>query len=256
MRIWSKIAIAGIVAGFGMMIVAPLARAAEVTVMCSNAIKEVLLELVPQFERTTGNKISVTYDSTTNIQNQIKNGAKPDLVIATDEAIDALIKQGKLAAGSRVDLARSRIGIAVRAGAPKPDIRTPEALKKTLLAAKSIANSKSGISGFHFLSVIERLGIADQVKPKIVEVESGPVGVFIVNGKAEMGLQQMSELMPVAGIEIVGPLPGDLQKVTMFSAGLSSAAKDPAAAKALVKFLSADSALPVIKKKGMEALNH
>ena len=253
MRTWSKLAIAGMAAGFGMMIAAPVARAAEVTVMCSNAFKEVFLELAPQFERTTGNKISVTYDSTTNFQNQIKNGAKPDLVVATDEAIDTLIKQGKLAAGSRVDLARSRIGIAVRAGAPKPDIRTPEALKKSLLAAKSIANSKSGISGFHFLNVIERLGIADQVKPKIVEVESGPVGVFIVNGKAEMGLQQMSELLPVAGIEIVGPLPGDLQKITMFSAGLSSTAKDLSAAKALVKFLSGESAQPVIKKKGMEA---
>jgi molybdate transport system substrate-binding protein len=252
MRTWSKITITGMAVLFGMMIAAPVAKAAEVTVMCSNGIKEVLLELVPMFERTTGNKVVVTYDSTNNIQNQIKNGAKPDLIIVTDEAIDNLIKQGKVVAGSRVDLARSRIGIAVRSGAPKPDIRTAEALKKSLLAAKSIANSKSGISGLHFLSVIERLGIAAQVKPKIVEVESGPVGVFIVNGKAEMGLQQMSELLPVAGIDIVGPLPGDLQKITMFSAGLSSTAKDAAAAKALVKFLSADSALPVIKKKGME----
>ena len=227
-------------------------QGAEITVLCSNGMKEVMLELGPVFERATGKKLSVEYNSTATIMNQIRSGATADLLILTSEAVDDLLKQGRVVSGSRVDLARSRIAIAVRAGAPKPDIGSPEALKKSLLAMKSVAIPKSGISGEHFFTIIERLGIAAEMKPKIIEVESGPVGTLLAQGQAEIGLQQISELMPVPGIDIVGPLPGNLQKVTIFSAGLATTAKQPAASKALVTFLAGKSAQPVIKKKGME----
>jgi molybdate transport system substrate-binding protein len=238
----------------GLMMGASAAEAADITVLCSNGIKEVLVELKPVFERATGHRISVTYDSTVAILNQLKGGAKVDLVILTAEAIDDLTKQGAVTRGSRVDLAHSRIALAVRSGAPKPDISSTEALKKSLLAAKSVAITQNGVSGIHFLRVIERLGIANQVKPKIIQIETGPAGELVARGQAEIALQQFSELMPVAGIDLVGPLPGDLQRVTTFSAGLIATTRETAAANALVKFLSAESAQPVIKRKGMDPL--
>jgi molybdate transport system substrate-binding protein len=167
-------------------------------------------------------------------------------------AIDEQIKLGKAAAGSRVDFAQSGTGLAVRKGAAKPDIRSPDAFRKTLLAAKSIGYS-TGPSGLYMLSVFEKLGIADQVKSKLKQTPSGVfVGTLIATGETEIGFQQISELVHFAGIDYVGPLPGDLQRMTMFSTGIHSGAKQPEAARALVKFITAPTAAPIIRKHGLE----
>jgi molybdate transport system substrate-binding protein len=222
-------------------------------VLCTNGLKTVMLDLVPAFERTTGTKLTITWGSTNGLLKELDAGASGDLTILTAEVIDDLIKRGKVAAGSRVDLARSGIGIAVRKGATKPAIGTPDALKHALLAAKSVAHSKTGLSGIYFPTVLARLGIADAMKSKIVMPEPGnPVGEVVAKGDAELGVQQISELLPVAGVDIVGPLPAELQKITTFSAGLLAGAKDPDTAKALVKFVAAES-LPLLKGKGLEA---
>jgi molybdate transport system substrate-binding protein len=221
----------------------------------SNGVKAVVLDLVPEFERASGAKLDVTWASTNMLMEEIRNGATGDLAILTDEAIDLLIEQGKIAAGSRVDLARSAIGIAVRQGAAKPDIATPDALKRALLAARAISYSKTGLSGVYFPTVLERLGIAEAVKAKVVIPPSGiPVGEVVAKGEAELGVQQISELLSVPGIEIVGPLPTELQKLTVFSAGLFVGAKEPDAAKALVMMLTSASVRPLYQRKGMEAV--
>jgi molybdate transport system substrate-binding protein len=220
--------------------------------LCTNGLKSVLLDLVPEFERTTGSKVVVTWGSANGLLKELETGAGGDLAILTAEAIDGLIARGKVIAGSRVDLARSGIGIAVRKGASKPDIASPDALKRALRAAKSVAHSKTGMSGIYFPTVIERLGIADEMKSKIVMPDPGtPVGEVVAKGEAEIGVQQISELLPVAGIEVVGPLPPTLQKITTFSAGLLVAAKEPETAEALVKFL-ATRAPPLLASKGLE----
>jgi len=179
-------------------------------------------------------------------------GETYDLVIMAGPALDDLIKQGKIVPGSRVDLAKSGVGVAVRAGAPKPDISSGDALKRALLAAKSIAYS-SGPSGVYMEGLFQRLGIADEIKPKLKQTQPGnPVGEVIARGDAEIGFQQVSELLPIAGIDYIGPLPSDIQHITVFSGGIHTGAREPDAAKALVKFITAPAAVPVIKKKGME----
>jgi molybdate transport system substrate-binding protein len=220
-------------------------------VLCTNGVKTLLLELMPQFERTGATAPTITWGSAASLVKELAGGARCDLAILTAEAIDDLIKQG-IVAGSRVDLARSGIGIAVRKGASKPDIGTPDALKAALLAAKSVAHSKTGMSGIYFPSVLARLGIADEMRSKIVLPDPGtPVGDVIARGDAELGVQQISELLPVAGIEIVGPLPAALQKITTFSGGILTKALEPDAAKALVTFVVAQAG-PLLKPKGLE----
>jgi len=221
-------------------------------VLCTNGVKSVMLDLAPAFERTSGTKVLITWGATNGLVKELDGGAAADLVILTAETIDELIARGKVVAGSRLDLARSGIGIAVRKGAAKPDIGSPDVLKRTLLAARSVAHSKAGMSGIYFPTVLARLGIADAMKGRIVIPEPGtPVGEVVAKGEAELGVQQISELLPVAGIEIVGPLPGDLQKITTFSAGLPAAAKEPDTARALAKFVAAQ-APPLLKAKGLE----
>jgi molybdate transport system substrate-binding protein len=213
----------------------------------------VLLDLLPEFERANGTTPAITWASTNMLMDEIRKGATGDLAILTDEAIDGLIGEGKMMAGSRVDLARSAIGIAVRDGAPKPDIGSAAALKQALLSARTISYSKTGISGVYFPTVLERLGIAEQVASKVLIPPSGvPVGEVVAKGDAEIGVQQISELLPVPGIEIVGPLPAELQKVTVFSAGLFTDASEPQAAKAMVAMLTSPAARPVYQRKGME----
>jgi molybdate transport system substrate-binding protein len=226
----------------------------EIVVRCTNGIKEAMLELAPAFERAQGARLVVSYGSTKAIADEIAGGAGGDLAILTAEAIDGLVQQGKIKAGSRTDLARSGIGVAVRKGAPRPDIGTPEAFKRALLAANKVTYSKVGVSGLYFANtVVPRLGIAEEMKSKSLVPEPGtPVGMLVASGEADIGLQQISELMPVAGIDIVGPLPGDLQKMTVFSAGVCAAAKLPDAAKALAAYLAAPAASPVFKKHGLE----
>jgi len=221
-------------------------------VLCTNGLKTVMDELLPGFERSTGTKVAVTWGPAAGLVKQLESGADGDLAILTAEAVDALIQKGTVVAGSRVDLASSGIGLAVRKGTRKPDIGSPEALKSALLAAKSVAHSRMGGSGIYFPTVLTRLGIADAMKSKIVLPEPGtPVGEVVANGGAEIGVQQISELLPVAGIELIGPLPPSLQKLTIFSAGVLAQAKDAAGAKALVKFLAAES-LPLLAAKGLE----
>src|SRR4029077_5382415 len=197
-------------------------------ILCTNGVKSVLLEIIPSFERARDTKLAVTWGSTHALLKELESGVGGDVAILTAEAIDDLIKQAKVKPGSRVDLARSGIGAAVRKGAKRPDIASPEALKRALLAAKSVAHSKTGLSGIYFPTVLARLGIADVMKAKIVIPDSGtPIGEVVAKGDAEIGIQQISELLPVAGIEIVGPLPAALQKITTFSAGVLTAAKEP-----------------------------
>jgi molybdate transport system substrate-binding protein len=223
--------------------------------LCSNGVKAVMLELLPGFERASGRKAEITWASTNMLMDEIGRGASGDLTILTDEAIDDLIRQGKVKAGSRVDLARSAIGIAVRKGAAKPDINTADALKGALLAAKGVSYSKTGISGVYFPTVLERLGITAEVRSKAVIPEPGVlVGALVADGRADIGVQQISELLPVPGIEVVGPLPAELQKVTTFSAGLFTGAKEHGAAEALVKVLTSPAARAIYIAKGMEAV--
>ena len=166
--------------------------------------------------------------------------------------IDQLIAQGTVASGSRVDLVRSGIGVAVRAGAPRPDIGTAEAVKRALLAAKSITYS-SGPSGVYLANLFVRLGIADQLKPKIKQVPPGvPAGSLVASGEAEIGFQQISELMPVSGIDLIGPLPPEIQEITVFSGGIHVAATQPDAAKALMQFITAPAAASIITRKGLD----
>jgi molybdate transport system substrate-binding protein len=220
--------------------------------LCSNGVREAVLDLLPEFERASGVTVDIIWASTNMLMDQIAAGASGDLTILTAEAIDELIAQGKVASGSRVDLVRSEIGVAVRAGAAKPDIATAEALKAALLAAKSICYSKTGISGTYFPTVLDRLGIAAQVASKIVNPPTGVfVGTVVANGEAELGFQQISELLPVPGIDIIGPLPDAVQKVTVFSSGIFSDAGDAATARALVKALTADNMHALYREKGL-----
>lgn len=223
----------------------------EIKVMASAAFKEAYLELVPEFERATGHKVVTIWNPSAQMMSRLKGGEIVDLVILAADAIDELIKLGKIAPGSRVDLAKSGVAVAVRAGAPRPDISSGEALKRAVLAAKSIVYSH-GPSGVYLAGLFQRMGIAEQLKPKVKLVQGEPAGAVVARGEAEIGFQQMSELLPVAGIDILGPLPADVQRITVFSAGLHVGAKAPDAARALVKFMTAPAAVPVIRKKGME----
>ncbi len=222
---------------------------ATITVMASAAFKEAYLELVPQFERASKHKVNNLWVPSVQMMSRLKGGEKVDLVILSADSLDELIKAGIIA--SRTDLARSGVGMAVRAGAPKPDISSAEALKRAVLAAKSVVYS-TGPSGIYLAGLFRRMGIEDQVKPKLKQVQGEPAGASVARGEAEIGFQQMSELLPVPGIDIVGPLPPDVQKITTFSVGLHARANEPDAANALVQFLTAPEAAPVIQKKGME----
>ena len=229
-----------------------ITSAAEINVLSVGVIKEVYAELVPEFEKSSGHKVVTTWTGSANIKKKIAAGEVYDLVIIGGPEIDAFIQQGKMVPGSRVDLMKSGVGVGVRAGAPKPDINSSEALKRTVLAATSIGYS-TGPSGAHMMALFERMGIADQVKAKLKLVPSGMrIGTFITSGEAEIGFQQISELINAPGVDYLGPLPPDEQKITVYSAGIPSGAKQPEAAKELVKILASTAAASVIKKHGME----
>jgi molybdate transport system substrate-binding protein len=247
---WSKTAAA---AGcLGVVLAASMVNAAEVNVIASTAMREVLEELVPMFERASGHKVAVSFQSGAVLPVKVKEGAQADLVVTTPETIDDLVKAGKVVAGTRADFVRSGAGVAVRAGAPKPDISTPEAFKAALLAAKSVGYSQ-GPSGVHFMATMARLGIADQIKAKGVVPPLGQrVGVLIAKGDAEIGVQQVTELLLIPGIDFVGPLPKELQANIIYATATPSTAKEKEAAAALVKFISSEPALPIIRKLGLE----
>lgn len=217
--------------------------------MASAAFREAYLELVPQFERASGHKVTTLWVPSVQMMTRLKGGETVDLVILSAASLDELTNAGIV--GPRVDLAKSGVGLAVRAGAPKPDISSAEALKRAVLAAKSVVYS-TGPSGIYLAGLFERMGIAQQVNSKLKKVQGEPAGAAVARGEAEIGFQQMSELLPVPGIDIVGPLSPDVQKITTFSAGFHVAAKESDAAKALVEFLTAPAAAPLIREKGME----
>lgn len=232
------------------------AHAAEIKVMSAIGMQAVMEDLGPKFERTTGHKLAISFATLGATVKRVQGGETTDVVIIPQPGINSLVKDGKAVAGNVTVVARSGIGVAVRKGAPKPDISSPEALKHTLLAAKSITYSNpadGGASGVHFAKVLDRLEIVNEMKPKTIFLpKAGLVGVLVANGEAEIGVQLFQELIPVAGIEIVGPLPGDLQNTIVFAAAIMASAKDAAASKALVDFLRTPEAAAVIKAKGME----
>src|ERR1700730_108633 len=231
----------------------PVEKGKAMKILCSNGVKSVMLEILPACERKSGTKIDTVWGSTMGLQQDIAAGADGDLAVLTAQVIDDHIRAGKAAAGSRVDLARSGIGVAVRKGAAKPDIASPEALKRALLAARSVSHSKTGQSGIYFPTVLAKLGISDAMQSKLVVPQGGtPIGEVVARGEAEIGIQQISELLPVPGIEIVGPLPDPLQKITVFSAGVLASAQDAAGAKDLLAFI-AQASRPLLQAKGLEA---
>jgi molybdate transport system substrate-binding protein len=226
---------------------------APVRVLVSNGMKAAMEELQPQCERAIGHPLAVQYNSTLSVKKMIEAGQGFDATIITTEAIDDLIKQGKLAGASRVALARSELGIGIRAGAAKPDIHTPEALKRSLREAKSITYPQDGASRGYIEKMFERLGIAADVKPKIILAKgSGPATESVAEGKAAMVITLFSEIVPIHGVEILGPLPGEYQSDIRFSAAASSTANDAGAAKALIAFLAGPKVAPMLKAKGLD----
>ena len=228
-----------------------MSHAAEITVMLSAAFKEAYVELVPQFERATGHKVTSLWAPSVQIMTRLKEGEIVDLVIVSSKAVDELMKLGIVAGGKRFDLAQCGVGVAVKAGAPRPDLSSGEALKRAVLAAKTIVYSH-GPSGVYLEGLFKRMGIADAIASKVTRVQGEPAGALVARGEAELGFQQVCELLPVPGLDLVGPLPPDVQEITIFSAGVHSRAKEPQAAQALVDFFKAPAAAPVIKAKGMQ----
>jgi molybdate transport system substrate-binding protein len=235
-----------------MIIGTTTAHAAEIKVIASAAVKDAVLDLIPAFEKSSGHRVTTIWAGTEAITKRVSGGEVVDVVLIAAPNIDKLISESKLVAGSRADVAKSGIGVAVRAGLPKPDISSGEAVKQAVLAAKSVAYS-SGPSGFYLADLFKRMGITDQIKDKVKQTPSGvQVGEVVARGEADLGFQQVSELLHLKGIHYLGPLPADIQHITVFSAGLHTAAMAPDAAKALVKFLTGAEAGPIIRKTGME----
>jgi molybdate transport system substrate-binding protein len=257
MKIRSLVAAANI--GVTLLLVVGIAaEAAELKVLSAIGMQPVMEDLGPKFERATGHKLAITFATLGAAVKRVQGGETFDVVIIPRPGIDGFVKDGKAAAGSVTVVALSGIGVAVRKGAPKPDISSLEALRRTLLAAKSITYTNpahGGTSGPHVVKVLDRLGIANEMTSKTVFPKTAggaAVGALVARGEAEIGVQQIQELIPVAGIEIVGPLPGDLQNTLVFSAAIMASATDAEASKALVKFLRTPEAATVIKAKGME----
>ncbi len=228
-----------------------VAHAAEIKVVSTMALRSVMEELLPEFERSSGHKVTIAYDTANIMANRVRSGEPVDIAILTPALLDELAKTGRTAAGSNITLARSGVGLAVRTGAPRPDIGTADALKRTLLGAKSIAYTSSGQSGTYFAGLLERLGIAAEIKAKARIPAGGSTGELVVRNEAEMAVQQLPELLATPGLEVV-PFPPALQNMTPFAAGIGTMSREPAAAKALIDFLSTPAAARVIKAKGLE----
>jgi molybdate transport system substrate-binding protein len=238
------------------IVMSKTADANEIKVVSGGAFKQVLGALVAQYEKETSNKVAVTYQTVGQHLKLIGSGEEDfDVAILTPEAIDGLIKAGKVVPGSRTDLAKTGVGVVVKQGTPLPDISTVDAFKKSLLTAKSVAYidpKAGGSSGLYVEKLLERLGIADAVNAKAVLIQGGEVATHVADGEAELGIHQISEILPVKGVVLVGPLPPDIQNFTIYSAGVAAGAKDRETAQGFVKFLSGSHALPIIKAKGME----
>jgi len=239
-------------AAAGAVLLHGISDAAEIRVLSTQAAEQAYRELAPRFEKESGHKVTTIFTGTLDLQKRIAAGETYDLIIMAGPAIDDYIKAGKVVPGSRVDLAKSGVGVGVRAGAPKPDISSTAALKKTLLAAKSIGYS-TGPSGVFIVTLFQRLGVADAVAPKLKQTPTGVfVGSIIANGEVEIGFQQVSELAHFDGVDFVGPLPPQVQQTTVFSGGIQVGAKEMDAARALVKFLTAPTSAAAYRSRGLE----
>jgi molybdate transport system substrate-binding protein len=245
-------AITAILAGWACL---TTAEAAEVKILTAGAMKAVVLELVPQFEKETGHKAVVDNDTAGGLAKRVEGGEAFDLAVITPGVIGDLAKKGKVAADSRANVARVGVGVVVKEGAPVPDIGSVDAFKRALLAAKSVAYidpASGGSSGIYLSGLFDKLGIAADIKPKAKLKQGGYVAELIANGEAELGLHQISEILPVKGVKLVGPLPAEIQNYTTYAAGVGTEAKQPEAAHAMLKLLTGAAADGVLKARGME----
>jgi molybdate transport system substrate-binding protein len=229
------------------------AEAAEVKVLCSNGLRAVIQELISPFERATTHKVVIVFDPATALKKRIDAGEAFDLAVLTPGVIDDEIKAGRIGADSRTVIARSGLGLMVRAGARKPDLSTVETFKRALLSTKSLTWAREGATNAPFLALIDRLGVAGDLKPKIVMRNTGAeVGAAVAGGQVELGVLPVSEILPTKGAELAGAFPADIQSYVVMVAGVGANAKERAAARELIQFLTAPANLPVIKAKGME----
>ena len=229
------------------------AQVAPIRVFASNGVKAVVEALQAEAERATGHLLAIQFDTSAALERSIDAGEPFDVAIVTTESMEALIKKGTIVASTRAAIARSGIGVGIRKGATKPDISTPAAIKRTLLGARAITYAQDGASRIHILSMLDRLGIAETIKPKTI-LEQGSIRstARVANGDADLVLTLVSEILPIAGIELVGPLPAEFQHYVDLAAGVSVKARDLVAARALVSFLAGPAAAPTLAAKGME----
>jgi molybdate transport system substrate-binding protein len=247
------IAMLGFICAWTMPFGQASANAAEVKVLASVALTSALDELAPMFERTGGNKVSTVYGLAADLRKRILDGEAADVVILTGPAMDELQKQSKLVPDSLVTIGGTEVSVVVRSGASKPDISSVDAFKATLLSAKSIVYAdpaKGGASGVYFARVLDRLGLVQQLKAKTILVPGAQAAEVVAKGEAELGIAQASEIVPVTGAQLAGPLPGELASTTVFGAGIGSETKSPDGAKAFIQFLTGQTAAPVLKAKG------
>jgi len=231
------------------------ARAAEIKLLTAGAMRAVVVALLPDFEKETGHKVTLDNATAGTLKKRIEDGEAFDVAIITPAVVDDLASKSKIVAGSRIDLAKVGMGVAVKEGVAVPDIGTVDAFKRTLLAVKSVAYidpKAGGSSGIYFDKLLDRLGIADQVRPKAKLKAGGYVAELVANGEAEIAIHQISEIVPVKGVTLAGPLPAEIQNSTIYAGGVASAAKDGTAAKALVAFLAGPAIDPILKSKGMQ----
>lgn len=232
-----------------------LARSAELKVLSAAGMRPVVEDLQPRFEHATGRKLALSFATIGAITKRIHDGDAPDVVITSPSAIEDLIKQGKARTGTVTVIAHSGLGVAVRKGQPKPDISTPEAFKRALLSAKAITYPNpagGGASGVYFATLLERLGIAAEIKSKTIFPKAGPSPLLVVKGEAELAINQIQELAAVPGLDVVGPFPKDLQHMTVFSAAVMTTAASLEVPMQLIRFLGSPDAVAVIKTKGLE----
>jgi molybdate transport system substrate-binding protein len=229
------------------------AQTTDLRVMISDGMKTVVEELTPQIEHAIGRKLAVQFNSSKNLRDKIQAGEPFDAAILTSDVLDDLVKQGKIAPAGRAEISRTGLGVGVRAGAPKPDISTPDALKKTLLAAKSISFNPTGASAAHTYDMFSRMGITDAVKPKLMlDAEAGRPQMNVAGGKTELVISLIPEIRFFPGVDLVGPIPPDYQSYVNFAGGIAANARDAEGAKALIQFLTGPAVVPVLKAKGME----
>src|SRR5713101_470628 len=243
------------IAGLGLTVLfahADLANAAEIRLWTARAIFTVLAEIGPQFERTTGHKLNISTDLSSAFVRRANADEPFDILISGSPTVDQFIKDGKIIAETRTNISRSGIGVEVRAGAPKPDISSVDAFKRALLDAKSIAYLKDVGSGIYVARLLERLGIAEAIKSKVTRPESDIVSALVAKGEVELGMVVITQILTTPGVELVGPLPPEIQSYVAFTAGISANSRAPEAARALIKFLTGPVAAPVIKAQGME----